>query len=67
MHNAFNPQEMALLAKVVDDACQKLGCDEAQRATVASRVLSFASKGTRDYDTLIAIAEFERQADEATH
>lgn len=67
MQNAFNPQDMALLAKVVDDACRKLGCDEAQRATVASRVLSFASRGTRDYDTLLAIAEFEREAEEKTH
>ena len=46
MHNTFNPQEMTLLTKVVDDACRKLHCDEAQIATVAARVLSFARETT---------------------
>jgi hypothetical protein len=43
---------MALFARAVDEACLKLGCDEAQKATVAARVLSFAAKGTHDYETL---------------
>ena len=61
MVNSFEPREIELFAKVVDEACSKLGCDDAQRATVAARVLSFAGKGTRDYDTLLALAVFERK------
>ncbi|MGE4249031.1 MAG: hypothetical protein AB7F09_06560 [Parvibaculaceae bacterium] len=56
MHGAFNPQDMELFGKVVDEACLKLNCDEALRGNVAARVLSFAADGTRDYETLLAIA-----------
>ena len=56
MHNAFNPQEIALLVKVVDEACAAVKYDEAQKATVAARVIAFAAKGARDYETLLAVA-----------
>ncbi|WP_119271452.1 hypothetical protein [Taklimakanibacter deserti] len=62
MQNAFNPAEIALFSKVVDEACLKLGCDDAERATIAARILSFAAKGTRDYETLLAVATFQRDA-----
>jgi hypothetical protein len=29
--------------------------------------MSFAAKGTRDYETLLAIAVFERSADDTVH
>jgi hypothetical protein len=62
MHNSFEPEEMALFAKVVNDACLKLGSDDAQREIVAAHVMSWASKGPRDYHTLFAIAVFARDA-----
>jgi hypothetical protein len=62
MHNSFQPEEMALFAKVVNDACLRLNRDDAQRKIVAAHVMSWASKGPRDYDTLFAIAVFARDA-----
>jgi hypothetical protein len=62
MQRSFDESEMALLTKVIDDACLELGCDDVQREIVATRVLSFAAKGARDYATLFAIAMFERDA-----
>ncbi len=56
MHGAFNPQDLELFGRVMDAACLKLTCDEAGRASVAERILSFAAGGTRDYRTLLAIA-----------
>lgn len=61
MQNAFEPDEVELLAKVVNDACVKLDCGEALKPIVAARVLSFAAKGTRDYDTLLDIAVLKRE------
>ena len=58
----FEPHEMALFTKIIDDACLKLGCDDAQKEIIAARVMSWASKGSRDYETLFAIATFERDA-----
>ena len=62
MQRSFEESKMALLTKVIDDACLELGCDDAQREIVASRVSSFAANGARDYPTLFAIAMFERDA-----
>ena len=56
MQNAFDPPEIELFSKVIDDACRRLGCDDALKAMVAARVLSYADQGMRDYETLLAIA-----------
>jgi hypothetical protein len=63
MHSAFTPPKMVLLAKVMDDACRELGCDDdAQREVIAARIMSIAATGSRDYETLFSIATFERDA-----
>lgn len=62
MGNSLSPDEMSILAKVIDDACLKLGCDEAQREAIAARVTSCAAHGARDYETLFAVATFQHDA-----
>jgi hypothetical protein len=53
--NSFDPQEMALLVKVVDQAfVQICGCDEATKAVIAARVLKAGGRGRRD--TLLSVA-----------
>jgi hypothetical protein len=57
MLNSFDPNDMALLMEVVDQACVKIGgCDEATKAVIAARVLKSAGRGGRDFDTLLSIA-----------
>jgi len=56
MKNVLTPDELDMVAKVTDEACQKLGCDEAMRAIIGARVLGFANKGERRYEMLLAVA-----------
>jgi hypothetical protein len=57
MQNSFNPTEVNILAKVVDEACQKLGCvDNTTKESVAARVLNYAAQGERDFETLLLVA-----------
>lgn len=56
MRNALMPDELDMVTKVTDEACQELGCGEAVRSTIAARVIGFANKGERRYETLLAIA-----------
>ena len=57
MKNAFNPHEMNILAKVVDEACLKVGCaDERAKELLALRVLDRAARGERDFETLMSVA-----------
>jgi hypothetical protein len=55
--NSFNPAEVDIMAKVVDEACQKLGyVDETTKQMLAYRVLNYAAQGERDFETLLSIA-----------
>lgn len=57
MLNSIDPQDIALLIRVVDRACAQIGsCDEATKAVIAARVLRSAGWGGRDFDTLLSIA-----------
>ena len=57
MKYSFDPTEMSLLAKVVDEACRKVGCaDEAAKEMLATRVLYRAGRGERDFDALLSAA-----------
>jgi hypothetical protein len=56
MKNVLAPDEVDMVSRVTDDACQKLGCSDVMRATIATRVLGFANRGERRYETLLAIA-----------
>jgi hypothetical protein len=57
MKNSFNPNEVEVLAKVVDEACQKLGHDdEMTKQNLAARVLHYAAQGERDFNTLLSVA-----------
>jgi hypothetical protein len=62
MKNVLTPDELDMVAKVTNEACDKLHCDDGMKATISARVLSFANKGERRYDTLLAIA-----LDQTTH
>ena len=62
MRNALTPDELEMVAKVTDEACDKLRCDAGMKAAIGARVLGFANKGERRYDTLLAIA-----LDQTTH
>ena len=62
MDYAFDADQLATIAQAVDDACIKLACSDAQREVIAARVIGFAAKGARDYETLFAIATFQRDA-----
>lgn len=56
MKNVLTPNELSLVNKVTDEASDRLGCDAAMKAIIGRRVLNFANKGERRYDTLLAIA-----------
>ena len=56
MKNALTPDELDLVAKVTNQACDQLHCDDVVKAAIGARVLAFANKGERRYDTLLAIA-----------
>ncbi|QIG50563.1 hypothetical protein G5V57_24235 [Nordella sp. HKS 07] len=57
MKNAYNYydfKELALLAQVVDRACEAVGgCDEVAKATIASRTIAYADGGERDFEKLL--------------
>jgi len=57
MQNSFNPNEVNILAKVVDEACQRLGhVDDVTKQNLAARVLDYAAQGERDFDKLLSVA-----------
>ena len=57
MRNSFDPGEMALLIKVVDQACTELGNPDASaKSLIAARIVAYAGEGTRDFKTLLSIA-----------
>jgi hypothetical protein len=57
MQNSFNPIEVNILAKVVDEACLKLGhADDMTKQKLAARVLDYAAQGERDFETLLSVA-----------
>jgi hypothetical protein len=57
MKNSFNPAEVNLLAKVVDEACLKVRCaDLRAKEMLAIRVLCIAAQGERDFDVLLSAA-----------
>jgi hypothetical protein len=58
----LQPGDLALIDKVVNDACLARGCDENQRQRIAARVLGWAAIGARDYGTLFAVAIFQCDA-----
>jgi hypothetical protein len=62
MKNVLTPDELDMVAKVTNEACEKLHCGEGMKAAIGARVLGFANKGERRYDTLLAIA-----LDQTTH
>jgi hypothetical protein len=48
---------MALLIKVVDQACAELGSpDISAKSLIAARIVAFAGEGQRDFKTLLSIA-----------
>ena len=54
----FNPEELALLQKVLDDICRQMNeagraPDEAARARLARRLIQFAQTGERDPEKLM--------------
>jgi len=57
MQNSFNPRELEILAKVIDEASLRLGhVDEMTRQNLAVRVLAYSAQGERDFDTLLSMA-----------
>jgi hypothetical protein len=56
MKNVLTPDELDMVAKVTDEACEELGCDAVVRAHIAARIIGFANRGERRYGTLLAIA-----------
>ena len=57
MTYSFNPAEMNLMSKVVDEACLKIGCaDERAKELLALRVLNRAVEGELDFETLMSVA-----------
>jgi hypothetical protein len=66
MKNSFDPNEIATLTHVVDQACARLGgCDEITRETIAARVLARAAKGECDPDLLLFVAISSVRKEEA--
>jgi hypothetical protein len=57
MNNFFNPAEVNLLAKVVDEASLKVRCaDQKAKEVLAMRVLYVAAQGERDFEALLSAA-----------
>jgi hypothetical protein len=57
VENCFNPKEVKVLAKVVDEACLKIGHnDNMTKENLAVRVLFYAARGERDFDALLSAA-----------
>lgn len=56
MKNALMPDEVDMVSKVTDEACERLGCDAVVRSAIAARVIGFANTGERRYETLLAKA-----------
>lgn len=57
VRSSFNPDEMDLLAKVIEDACAKLGrVEDREKQLMAARVMSSASGGESAYHALLSVA-----------
>ena len=56
MRNVLTPDEVELVVRVTNEASEALHCDEAMKAVIAERIVSFANRGERRYATLLAIA-----------
>jgi hypothetical protein len=57
MQNSFNPDEISVLTKVIEEACLRLSwADDTERQMVALRVLDYAARGERDFETLLSVA-----------
>ena len=58
MKNSFKPDEIIVLAKVVDEACRKVPCaDEKAKELLAMRVLDrAAAQDELDFQTLLTFA-----------
>lgn len=57
MQNLFTPDEIDVLAKVIDEVCRKLSIvDDATKQFLAERLLDYAAQGERDFETLFSIA-----------
>jgi hypothetical protein len=56
MKNALTPDELDMVSKVTNEARDTLGCDDVLTATIGARVLEFANRGERRYETLLAVA-----------
>jgi hypothetical protein len=55
MKNALTPDELDMVSKVTNEARDTLGCDDVLTA-IGARVLEFANRGERRYETLLAVA-----------
>lgn len=63
LKHSLDREEIELVSNVITEACSRLGeCDQSMKDKIASRVVSSADRGERDYHTLlsIALAEFPR-------
>jgi hypothetical protein len=57
MQNSFNPDQVNVLVKVVNEASLRLGhVDEITKQNLAARVLAYAARGERDFETLLSVA-----------
>ena len=57
MKKSFNPADVNLMGKVVNEACLKIGCaDERAKELLALRVLRRAAEGEHDFETLMSVA-----------
>jgi hypothetical protein len=57
MINCFDPTEIRLLVKVVDEACLQVSCaDKLAKEMLAMRVIYLAGRGERDFGVLLSAA-----------
>jgi hypothetical protein len=58
MTGSFDPNEIAVLARVITQAVADLGSrDESDKEMIAGRVLTLVEKGERSFQKLLAAAE----------
>jgi len=58
-NGSFDPEILAILKAVFDEACARLSADQhtaGMRSTVAERILKLAARGERDRGRLLAYA-----------
>jgi hypothetical protein len=58
-NGSFDPETLAILKTVFDEACARLSADQRtanMRSAVAERILKLAAKGERDRGRLLAYA-----------